>query len=51
MAWNCLEQKCRISVLKMIRIMSKQLQQQVYDEMLEEKNHEQNQSNHRSILK
>lgn len=38
-----------IILLKMIHIMSKQLQLQVYDEMLEEKNHVQNQLNHMSI--
>jgi hypothetical protein len=43
--------KYGIIVLKMIHIVSKQLQQRVYDEMHEEKNHEQNQSNHRSISK
>jgi hypothetical protein len=56
MAWNCLKKKNKtnkqeliIIVLKMIHIMSKQLQLQVYDEMLEEKNHVQNQLNHLSI--
>ncbi len=56
MAWNCLEEKnewsvcvCGIIVLIMIRRVSKLLQQQVYDEMHEEENHERNQLNHRSI--